>query len=121
MSIPKQQNVWLLNEPPAAEIQADTFKLVTQDLPELKDGDVLVKLEYISNDPAQRGWIQKEQDPERAYLPPVKAGEPMRASGQGTVIASKSSKWAEGKKVYGNFGWADYVVVNEKAITMEAM
>lgn len=63
MSVPKEQNVWIVNENPAAEVQPDTFKLVTKPIPELKDGEVLVKVEFISNDPAQRGWIQKGADP----------------------------------------------------------
>lgn len=45
----------------------------------------------------------------------------MRASGIGKIVASKSSKWAEGKRVYGYFGWADYTVADESRVVMEAM
>lgn len=51
----------------------------------------------------------------------MQAGEPMRAGGVGTIVASKSQKWAVGKRVYGYFGWADYAVVPEASVVMEAM
>ncbi|BEI81021.1 hypothetical protein CcaverHIS002_0201810 [Cutaneotrichosporon cavernicola] len=118
---PTEQKIWIVNENPIAEVQPDTFRLETRPLPALKDGEVLVQVEFISNDPAQRGWIQKGSDPERAYVKPVRAGEPMRAGGVGKVVDSKSSKWKTGQRVYGYLGWADYVVLPEASIMMEAI
>lgn len=63
MSAPTEQKVWILANPPAGKFEKDTFKLETRPLAELKDGEVLVKVEYLSNDPAQRGWMQKDVDP----------------------------------------------------------
>ena len=59
MSAPKSGRAWILSNPPTDMPDDSTFKLVEQDLNELKDGEVLVKTTYLSNDPAQRGWIQK--------------------------------------------------------------
>ena len=59
MSVPKTTRAWVLSNPPTDMPDDSTFKLVEQDLNELKDGEVLVKTTYLSNDPAQRGWIQK--------------------------------------------------------------
>ena len=60
---------WLLAKKPTdlpqLEGQDQTFKLEETDLPDPKDDEVLVKLVYLSNDPAQRGWINKGVDPER--------------------------------------------------------
>jgi len=44
---------WILNKKPSKDIDQDTFKLVEQDVPELKDGQIKVKTLYLSNDPAQ--------------------------------------------------------------------
>lgn len=41
----------------------NTFKLEEKSLPELKDDQVLLKAHYLSNDPAQRGWIQEGVNP----------------------------------------------------------
>ena len=52
----------MLVNPPSDMPDETTFKLVDYELPELKDGEILVKTQYLSNDPAQRGWIQKGVD-----------------------------------------------------------
>lgn len=62
MSLPKTTRAWILANPPTDMPDENTFKLVEQELPELKDGDILVKTTYLSNDPAQRGWIQAGVD-----------------------------------------------------------
>ena len=62
MSAPKTTRAWILSNPPTDMPDENTFKLVEQDLPELKDGEVLVKTTYLSNDPAQRGSMQKGVD-----------------------------------------------------------
>lgn len=44
-------------------IPGRTFKLVEKDIPtaaDLKDGQVLVEVYYLSIDPAMRGWILGE-------------------------------------------------------------
>ena len=52
---------------------------------EPKEGEVLVKILYISLDPAMRGWMNEG----KSYVPPVGIGEVMRALAAGKVIASK--------------------------------
>lgn len=64
-SIPSETKVYILNEPPSGAIKPDTFKIETQPLPkdsELKDGELLLKTIALSNDPAQRTWMQKDVD-----------------------------------------------------------
>lgn len=121
MSHPTDQNAWILANPPSGEIQPDTFALEKRPLPELKDGELLVKMEYFSNDPAQRGWMQKGADPERAYLPPIEQGEVVRASGIAVVLESKSAKYAKGNRVMGRFGWFDVGVIPESHVLSPAV
>ena len=50
----------------------------TQDaLPEMKSGEVHLRLSHISVDPGMRGW----GTPKRSYMPPVQPGGVMRAIG----------------------------------------
>ena len=49
------------------------------------EGEFLVKILYLSLDPAMRGWMNEG----RSYIVPVGIGEVMRAQGVGRVIASK--------------------------------
>src|SRR5580765_7763422 len=64
-------------------------------------GEVLVAVEYLSLDPAMRGWVT----PVRSYLPPVQIGEVMRAGGIGRVLAVGAGvDLAEGDHVTGMTG-----------------
>ncbi|PWY98308.1 NAD(P)-binding protein [Testicularia cyperi] len=68
---------------------------------DLKEGEVIVKVEYVSLDPAMRGWLRDA----RSYLPPVQIGEVMRAFGVGTVVESNFPGLAKGDQVAGTLGW----------------
>ena len=118
MSLPAKSRQFTLANPPTDLPQLDgpsaTWTLETKDLPSLKDDQVLIKVLYISNDPAQRGWISKGIDPDRLYVPPVQVGEVMRSRNVAQVLDSKSQKYAKGDLVLGSTGWADYVVTDAK-------
>jgi hypothetical protein len=76
-------------------------------VPQPGDGQVLVRVLYLSFDPTQRGWIEDRP----SYLPPVQIGEVMRASAVGEVIESKHTGFVKGDLVQGLFGWQDYALV----------
>ena len=63
----------------------DTWNFTTTPLPELAEGEMLVKQHYISLDPAMRGWMNET----RSYIPPVQIGEVMRAGTVGKVIKTQ--------------------------------
>ena len=67
---------------------------------EPKDGELLVKIHYISLDPAMRGWMNAG----KSYIRPVEIGEIMRAGTVGEVIASRNAQFQVGDFVSGNQG-----------------
>jgi len=71
-----------------------------------QDGEFLVKLRYISLDPAMRGWMNEG----RSYIRPVEIGDVMRASGVGEVIDSRSESFPVGAHVACVFGVQKYAV-----------
>src|SRR5271168_3900631 len=77
------------------------------------EGELLVKILYISLDPAMRGWMNEG----KSYVAPVGIGEVMRAGGLGRVIASKNPKFAVGDHVYGGFGVQEFAISNGNGIT----
>jgi NADPH-dependent curcumin reductase CurA len=116
--VQQETRQWLLanrplNEPVLSGSNA-TFKLVSTTLPDISNDQVLVKPLYISNDPAQRGWIQEGADPERMYTPPVPLNTPMRAFGVCEVVESKAANLAKGSLVVATTGWTEYAVVDAK-------
>lgn len=78
------------------------------DLPAPADGELLVKVDHISLDPAMRGWLNDV----RSYLPPVQIGEVMRAAVTGTVVESNHPDFAVGDAVTGTLGVTEYVITD---------
>src|SRR3954454_12567378 len=105
---------FLLRERPSGRIDENTFELVEEAVPELAEGEALVRNRYISVDPTNRTWINDTP----TYLPPVGLGEVMRAGGLGEVVASKSAKYPVGQVVQGLVGWQDYVVASDATLLM---
>lgn len=114
MSVPSSTKQWLLNkkpyEMPALGGEHPTFTLSTAQIPNLKDGELLLQTIYLSNDPAQRSWISPLADPARLYLPPVQVGEVMKSMGIAKVIESRDPKISKGTLVTGNPGWTEYSI-----------
>ncbi|KAF2730649.1 NAD(P)-binding protein [Polyplosphaeria fusca] len=109
---------WILANSPTGEVvlegEKSTFKLVTKDVPTPGPGQVVVKAQFLSNDPAQRGWIQKDMDPARLYTTPVKEGEVMRAFGVCEVVESNADNLKTGQLVIATIGWSEYSVMDGK-------
>jgi NADPH-dependent curcumin reductase len=82
------------------------WEFTEQPVAEPADGEVLVKVLYLSLDPAMRGWMNEG----RSYIAPVVLGDVMRALGVGVVIASKHPDFADGEHVTGLFGAQEYAV-----------
>ncbi len=76
------------------------------------EGEVLVKVGYISLDPAMRGWMNDG----RSYIAPVGVGDVMRALAAGEVIASNHPDVAVGDHVTGLLGVQEYAAVNGHAV-----
>jgi NADPH-dependent curcumin reductase CurA len=109
---------WVLTNPPSGDPVLSgsnaTFTLKDTSLPALTTDQVLVKTLYLSNDPAQRGWIDAAADPERLYTAPVEKGEVMRAFGVAEVVESKADNLKVGQLVLATTGWSEYAVFNAK-------
>ncbi len=75
----------LVNRPEGLP-KEDTWKLETNPIKELKDGEILIQHHYISLDPAMRGWMMDR----KSYVPPVEIGDVMRAGSIGKVIKANN-------------------------------
>jgi NADPH-dependent curcumin reductase len=77
------------------------------------NGEILVKIIYISLDPAMRGWMNAG----KSYVPPVGIGEVMRALALGWVVASRNSRFSAGDYVYGPFGVQEFAISNGSGVS----
>ncbi len=99
---------WILAERPVGTPDASTWRLETNPIPEIKEGEFLIKQHYISLDPAMRGWMNDM----KSYIPPVQIGEVMRAGTVGEVIATKHDGYAVGDHVTGWGGVQQYTATD---------
>src|ERR1700722_1267598 len=107
--MPDRNRRFLLRNRPSERIVPDTFELVEEAVPQINDGEALVRVDWISLDPTNRTWINDSP----TYLPPVPIGEVMRAGGLGEVVASKNPNYSVGQIVQGLVGWQEYVVASD--------
>ena len=97
----------VLQQRPVGMIEPDVFRLETEELTPLGDGEARVRVHYFGVEPAMRGWIVDRP----SYIPPVQIGEVMRAIGCGEVIESNSDRYVVGTLVSGLTGWQEYVTL----------
>lgn len=98
---------WLLAARPDGMIGPQNFNYVETSIPEIADGEILVKNLYLSFDPTQRNWMVDRP----GYLPPVAIGEVMRAGSVSQVVASQHNDFTIGELVQTTGCWQDYAVV----------
>lgn len=111
MSNDKNRQVILVSRPEQRP-QVDNFRLAESPVPEPGPNEVLVRVIYLSIDPAMRGWMAEAAN----YSDPVPLGTVMRSAGVGRVEASNAPDYARGDYVYGWFGWQDWAAVPASAI-----
>ena len=90
----------------------EVWDLTTEPVPEPGEGQFLLRTEYVSLDPAMRGWMNEG----RSYIPPVQIGEVMRAGVVGEVVASRNDRFPEGAHVVAMTGVQEYAVSDGKGV-----
>lgn len=99
---------WVLRHRPIALPLPGDLQLIEEPIPELQDGEVLVRTIYLSLDPTNRLWMSDRDQ----YMPPVDVGETMRGGTAGVVEKSRSDLLKVGDYVSGLNGWASHAVVD---------
>ncbi|HEX9578108.1 MAG TPA: NADP-dependent oxidoreductase, partial [Myxococcales bacterium] len=84
MTIKNKQ--WLLERRPQGEARESDFELKEADVPPLADGQLLIKVHWLSLDPYMRGRMEES----KSYAAPQPLGEVMIGATVGEVIDSKN-------------------------------
>jgi NADPH-dependent curcumin reductase CurA len=98
---------------PRGLVTRQDFEIRDEAVPEPREGEFRVKAEYISLDPAMRGWMNEG----RSYVPPVGLGEVMRGFAVGYVEGSRHKDFRDGEAVVGRFGVQRYAISDGTGVT----
>lgn len=82
------------------------FELVSEPLPPLAEGQIVIRTDYLSVDPYMRGRMNGV----RTYADPVDIGQVMVGGGVGEVIESRNPDYRSGDVVTGYWGWQEFAV-----------
>ncbi len=98
-----------LRRRPEGRLADGDLELVEEELPELGEGQALVRTKLLSLDPTNRIWMSDI----RGYMPPVPIDAVMRGLGIGEVIASEREDMPVGATVSGFTGWQELVLADD--------
>ncbi len=113
----EQNRRLVLAKRPSGLVDDSTIRMETEKVPELKDGEALVKVRYLSIDPTIRTWM----DDVPSYLPPIQIGDVIRSGGVGEVIESRTDAYEPGQLLFGMTGWQEYVIADAGELAMQVL
>ena len=97
---------------PAGVAQAENFAIRETPVEPLATGRVLARNEFLSVEPAMRGWIADRSN----YSARVPLGSTMRALAVGEIVENRHPDWRGGDVVTGWFGWQERATIEASAI-----
>jgi NADPH-dependent curcumin reductase CurA len=108
----KTYQQFVLASRPEGAVMPSNFRLETVTVPELKEGEVLVRNHYLSLDPYMRGRMSEA----KSYAAPQELNKVMVGETVGEVIESRNPKFPIGCHVSGMLGWAEMGISDGKAL-----
>jgi NADPH-dependent curcumin reductase CurA len=94
----------ILNSRPVGKPQLLDFKLVQEEIPVLKEGEVLLKTKYVSVDPYLRGRMSDA----KSYIPAFELQKVMSSGVVAEVEESQNDQFKKGDFVSGMLNWDQF-------------
>lgn len=107
MVLAKNRQVILATRPDGIP-QAEHFRIVEATVPRPAEGQLVVRNEWLSVEPAMRGWVSAAAN----HPDPVALGRVMRSFAAGRIVALQHPDWPEGTLVTGMFGWQEFALLD---------
>jgi NADPH-dependent curcumin reductase CurA len=110
MTMTTMNNRIVLAERPSGAATLNAFRMEQVPVPEPKDGEVLLRTEWLSLDPYMRGRMNDTP----SYAAPTAVGAVMPGGTVSRVERSRNPGFARGDLVLAASGWQDYAVSDGK-------
>lgn len=101
----------LIAELPSDKLGPEHFEVDEVAVIKPQPGQVLVQTLLLSQDAANRAWMQGA-----TYRDAIKAGDVMSSGGVGVVVESQFEGFKKGDLVWGDLGWQEYAVLPGKTL-----
>ncbi|MGB5668270.1 MAG: NADP-dependent oxidoreductase [Maribacter sp.] len=102
-----------LNNRPAGLPKLTDFKFVSEPLPNISSGEILLKSKYVSVDPYLRGRMRDV----KSYIQPFELGKPIVSGIVAEVLESKNTNFVKGDFVSGMLAWKEQQISNGEDLT----
>lgn len=99
---------------PTEEVALEHFSVKNSPIPTPNDGEVLLRIIYLSLDPYMRGRMSDT----KSYAASANLGEPMVGGTVCQVIESKNPNFSVGDWVLSASGWQQYAISSGKDLTL---
>jgi NADPH-dependent curcumin reductase CurA len=88
------------------------FRLEEAPMPRPQDGEVLLRIQYLSLDPYMRGRM----DDRKSYSKPTAIGQEMEGGTVATVLESRDPDFKPGEIVFSSSGWQSHAVAKPETL-----
>ncbi|MEV0948265.1 NADP-dependent oxidoreductase [Rhodococcus sp. NPDC049939] len=103
-----------LSKRPIGRPDDSTWEITSEPIPQPSAGEFIVQVDYVSLDPAMRGWLNDV----KSYVRPVQIGEVMRTHAVGRVITSENAAFPVGTLVTGPFGVQEFALSDGRDVVV---
>jgi NADPH-dependent curcumin reductase len=111
--MPMKTHAWVVAKASVGKYDPKCLRWEERDVPEVEDGQVLVKTTLLSIDPTSRNWLKL--DPQTTFIP-IGVGDVMIGAAVGEVVASRVAGFEPGDLVSGLWGWAEHSLADPRHI-----
>ncbi|WP_030255764.1 NADP-dependent oxidoreductase [Streptomyces violens] len=100
-----KNHAWIVAEPALGAYDPKCLQWEEREVPEVREGHVLIRTKLLSIDPTSRNWLKL--DPATTYIP-IAVGDVMIGAAVGEVVESRAEGFEPGDLVSGMWGWEEY-------------
>jgi hypothetical protein len=112
--VPDVNRQIILRRRPDGLLSAGDTEMIESPLPDLAEGEALVRNLYLGVEAAMRNWLVGHQG---GYMEPVAIGDVVKGSTVGEIIESRCDAYEVGDIVTALGGWQDFAVSRDDIFT----
>ncbi len=95
---------------PVGEVRDEDFRIETEIVRDLRPGELLIEILYLSLDP----YMRPKMNDVESYMPPMELDKVVQGENVGRILQSRSEKFAVGDYVTSYTGWQQYAIVSDE-------